>query len=50
MTHETGPKITLRTLDANIACAFVETALVFVVPKSGVWGGFRTPKSKKPTE
>ena len=50
MTHETGPKITLRTLDANIACAFVETALVFIVPKSRGGGRVRNPKSKNPTE
>ena len=30
-----GPRTLSKTADANLDCAFVETALVFVVPKIG---------------
>ena len=30
-----GPRTPSRTTDANVDCAFVENALVFVVPKIG---------------
>ena len=30
-----GPRTLLRTTDANLDCAFVENALVFVAPKMG---------------
>ena len=34
-TRRGGPRTLSRTTDANLDCAFVETALVFVVPKIG---------------
>ena len=39
-----GPRTTSRTTDANLDCAFVENALVYVVPKIGwAWAPLSAP-------